>query len=102
MFGRKKKQTESHFYGTLICTTEEEYKDLLRQKIALQLLTESMTERNGQYYIESWKVETIGQELATHFDPTWKEVMDKCEAIINDHGEIKLTSHAVVAWGETR
>lgn len=102
MFGRKKKQTKPNFYGTLICTTEEEYKDLLRQKIALQLLTESMRERNGEYYIESWKIETIGEELATHFDPTWKEVMDKCEAIFDGYGEIKLTNHAVAACKETK
>lgn len=51
LFGKKKLKVPMR--GKLVCTSEEEYKELLRGKIALQLLCESMTERNGQYYINS-------------------------------------------------
>lgn len=72
MFGRKK-NFSLPANAKLVCVSEEEYKNLLREEIALKLLTDAMRERDGCYEVPSHEVHAIGYAMAKHFDPTWEK-----------------------------
>lgn len=92
MFGRKKKFSLPA-NAKLVCVSEEEYKNLLREEIALKLLTDAMRERNGCYEVPSHEVYAIGYAMAKHFDPTWEKAKQESETIGN--GKVILMKSAI-------
>lgn len=95
MFGRKKK-FPLRDNARLVCISEEEYKNLLREEIALKLLTEKMRERNGCFEVCSHTVYEIGHEMAQCFEPTWERAKQASAKI--GEGKIVLMKSAVDAW----
>ena len=93
MFGRKKK-ISLPANTKLVCVSEEEYKNLLREEIALKLLTDAMRERNGCYEVPSHEVYAIGDAMEQHFDPTWEKAKQNSETIGN--GRIVLMKSALI------
>ena len=92
MFGKKKKFSLPA-NAKLICISEEEYKNLLREEIALKLLTDAMKERNGCYEVSTHEVYSIGYAMAEHFNPTWEKAKQNSETIGN--GKIILMKSAI-------
>ena len=93
MFGKKKKFSLPA-KTKLVCISEEEYKNLLREEIALKLLTDAMKEHNGCYEVSSYEVRTIGYAMAEHFDPTWEKAKQNSETIAD--GRIVLMKSAII------
>lgn len=92
MFGKKKKFSLPA-NTKLVCISEEEYKNLLREEIALKLLTDAMRERNGCYEVPTHEVHAIGYAMTKHFDPTWEKAKQNSETI--GDGKIILMKSAI-------
>lgn len=86
----------------LIITSEEDYKELLKSKIALRLLSDSLAPdcNNRSYTIQEYEMQAIGKAMEEAYNKTWTEAINECETVCN--GKILILGGAEKAFRDAQ
>lgn len=86
----------------LVITSEEDYKELLKSKIALRLLSDSLTPdyNNRSYTIQEYEMEAIGKAMEKAYNKTWTEATNECETVCN--GKVLVLGGAEKAFRDAQ
>lgn len=103
MFNFFKRNKDSLLNGIkLVVTSEEDYKELLKSKFALRLLSDSLTPdcNNRSYTIQEYEMQAIGKAMEKAYDKTWTEAINECETVCN--GKVIVLGGAIKAFGDAK